>query len=106
VSTSPLLEFGADQFGTIVHTQPSGFAADLDEFVECSHDAPCRQTRIDLDAQGFAVVIVNDVERTEASTRPQCVRLVWMLTVPVEMSAESEAHSGASRKSGGHATDS
>src|SRR4030095_9031078 len=55
VTTSPLFEFVADQFGTIVDTQPNGFATHLDEFIERANDATCRQTRVDLDAQDFAV---------------------------------------------------
>ena len=50
VTMSSLLEFVADQFGTIVHAQGGGLAADLNELVERTDDATCGQTRVDLDA--------------------------------------------------------
>lgn len=43
--SSPLREFLADQFGTVVYAQLRGFPADLDQLVECTQG---RRTRVGL----------------------------------------------------------
>ena len=48
-------------------------APHLDEIVQGPHDPGSRQAGVDLNAQAFPVVFIDDVERPEAPARPQCV---------------------------------
>jgi hypothetical protein len=54
--------------------QLGGFTAQLDELVECAHDASGWQVCVDLDPQHLTVEVVHHVERAEPAARPQCIR--------------------------------
>src|ERR1700759_1081989 len=71
MTMSPFLQVLTDKFRPVVHAQLRRPAAQLDQFGQGPHNAPARQADVDLDAQGLTVEVVDDVEGTEAPSRPQ-----------------------------------
>ena len=74
VSGSPFGESVADQFWAVIHAQPPRCTSQLDQLLERFDDASPRQAGIDLDPQRLSVIVIEQVERAEASGRPQCIR--------------------------------
>src|SRR5437868_12532996 len=64
----PLSQRMTDEFGAVVGSQATWLAANLDQFIQGTDDARCRQAGIDVDAQRLPVVIVNDIESAKATT--------------------------------------
>jgi len=62
----PLLERGTDELGAVVQTQALRRAEHFDQLINGTDDALWRQAGADLDAQGFKVVVIIDVEGAEA----------------------------------------
>ena len=61
VLSCPDSECVTDEFGPTVESQASRCATYLDKFIERPDDTHGRQARVDLDAQGFAVKVINHI---------------------------------------------
>ena len=73
LTLGPSLERRAAHLTAVVAPDRRRFTSPLDDPVEASRDALTGQAQIDFDAQTFAVVIVQDVERAERSAVAQTV---------------------------------
>jgi hypothetical protein len=62
-----------DELRPVVHADGQRRTAHLDQLGQRADDPCCRQAGVDLDAQGLAVELVDDVEGPEASPAPQGV---------------------------------
>ena len=69
---SPFHQLCTDVFGSVVDSDSAGLAAPLDHPVQTADDAFGGQREVDLDAQSFAVKIIQNVQQPErtAVTQP------------------------------------
>ena len=62
---SPIQQRGTDLFRAVIHADGLGLALPLDDVVQAAGDPLCRQGKVHLDAQTFAVEVVQHVQQPE-----------------------------------------